>query len=64
MNEDQLRFAINDCRQAIKASKGLVATYPCKGEGFYMDELCTYADELRRRKSKSCGKKCIRFTTK
>jgi len=52
MSEDQLKFAIEDCSKALTSVKGLVANYPCKGEGFYADELCVYSDELRRRKKK------------
>jgi predicted nucleic acid-binding Zn ribbon protein len=48
MNEDQLRFSIQDCKAAMKAAPS-EATFPCKGEGFYMDEMCVYSDELRRR---------------
>jgi hypothetical protein len=49
MTVDQLEYAILDCRQAMEVAPA-EAIFPCKAYGFYMDELCTYSDELRRRK--------------
>jgi hypothetical protein len=47
MSIDELRFAIEDARQAATAMKGW---NPDK-EGHYEDEAHVYAIELRRRKS-------------
>ena len=45
LTEDQLRWIIQDCREAAEAMKGW---NPVK-EGFYEDQAFTYADELRAR---------------
>lgn len=44
-----LRYIIADCRNAADAMRGW---NPIK-EGFYIDQMCTYADERRRRLSHS-----------
>lgn len=49
MSVEQLRYSIKDAQEAMKVAP-TEASYPCKGQGFYMDEICTYSDELRRRK--------------
>lgn len=46
LNEEQLGWIIQDCREAAGAMKGW---NPVK-EGFYEDQAFTYADELRSRK--------------
>jgi hypothetical protein len=51
MSDEQLEYSILDCRQAYEVAPAK-ATFPCKAAGFYMDELCTYSDELRRRRKK------------
>ena len=51
MTDDQLRYVIEDCRQAMEVAPA-EANYPCKASGFYADEMHTYYDELRKRKKK------------
>jgi hypothetical protein len=51
MTDDQLEYSILDCRRAYEVAPA-EANYPCKAAGFYMDELLTYSDELRRRRMK------------
>lgn len=41
-----LRFIIRDCQNAAAAMRGW---NPVK-EGYYIDQMCTYADERRRRR--------------
>jgi hypothetical protein len=48
MSDAQLLFSIDDCKKA-ESSAPDHATFPCKASGFYSDEKCVYADELRRR---------------
>ena len=53
MSEDQLRFCIDDCRQAIEAQKGIEGYYNDRGikySGFYEDERHVYVMELNKRK--------------
>lgn len=45
LTESELRWVIQDCREAAEAMKGW---NPVK-EGFYEDQAFTYADELRAR---------------
>ena len=42
-----LRYVIKDCQQAAEAMKGW---NPVR-EGFYIDQMCTYAAELNLRNS-------------
>jgi hypothetical protein len=49
MTDEQLEYCILDCRQAMEVAPA-TASFPCKAQGFYMDELCTMSDELRRRR--------------
>ena len=49
MSVDQLLYSIEDCKKAYEVAPA-EANFPCKAAGFYMDELCTYSDELRRRR--------------
>jgi hypothetical protein len=42
-----LHYIIADCRRAAAAMKG----WNPNREGFYIDQLCTYADERRRRQA-------------
>ena len=49
MTDEQLRYSIEDCKRA-ESSAPDHARFPMKASGFYSDEKCVYADELRRRK--------------
>lgn len=49
MTDAQLLFSIRDCQQAVDAAPE-EANFPCKAQGFYLDEMYTYSDELRRRR--------------
>lgn len=40
-----LHHIISDCRRAAEAMKG----WNPSREGYYIDQMCTYADERRRR---------------
>ena len=51
MTEDQLRYVIQDCREAMKSAPA-EANFPCKAEGFYADEVHVYSGELRKRQGK------------
>jgi hypothetical protein len=51
MTEDQLRYVIQDCREAMKSAPA-EAFFPCKAEGFYADEVHVYSGELRKRMGK------------
>ena len=42
-----LRHIIADCKQAAENMRG----WNPSREGYYIDQMCTYADELRRRRN-------------
>lgn len=46
-----LRYIIDDCKKAAEAMRGW---NPIK-EGFYIDQMCTYADERSRRLRSTCS---------
>jgi hypothetical protein len=49
MSTESLIYTINDCRDAVNASKG----WNPENECYYADESSVYAAELRRRKKAS-----------
>jgi hypothetical protein len=51
MTDGALLYSIRDCKEALSNAPD-EASFPCKGSGFYSDELCVYVDELRRRRLK------------
>jgi hypothetical protein len=54
MSTDSLEYCIQDCKQAADAAASLpYIGISSKSEGYYLDEMMTYSDELRRRKNKS-----------
>lgn len=42
---EELRFIVKDCREAARYQRNV---NPIR-EGYYDDQACTYADELRKR---------------
>lgn len=50
MSDSELQFVIKDCREVL-------AVWPDHpNAGYYMDEICYCADEIRRRDGKRLGR--------
>lgn len=45
-DDASLAYIVRDCREAAEAMRG----WNPDRENFYVDQACTYADEIRRRK--------------
>ena len=46
-----LRYIVEDCKRAAENMRG----WNPSREGYYIDQMCTYSDELRRRRNSCPG---------
>ena len=51
MTDDALAAIVKDCYEAAQAAEELVRAGIASNPGKYWDEMCTYGDELARRKN-------------